>query len=162
MQTFRSVTPLLTALLLSSTAAHADDCEALTRTLTDKMTTLSVAGRQTADDQSQIVTFRHEDADEVSLTCAPDQPFAHLSAVSSASWPPSRFYDLLAAMGSITTSISDAAVRSGAILCAQRALREGQGTATFEANDLHFQCQSTTGVGAATKIEITKMKPAVP
>jgi hypothetical protein len=147
---------IVAAALGISSPCYADECDALAATLTEKISHLSIADR-TTNDQAVAISFKHPDADQLALVCptvigTPSQT-PRLSAQSNATWPPSRFYDLLASAGAIVVSNSQPAVRSGSILCAQRAMQES-GHNVFDVNNARFECASSAG---ATHIIISRI-----
>lgn len=158
-------TALLTAMLAASwtATARADECEALAANVHAQNPEISVADRSTQD-QSIVVTLKNPDVEELTLTCATgnaDQP-PELTARAKATWPSSNFYDVVASAGAIAAASTTAAIRSGSVLCAQRAMTSPDNSAIYDINNMRFACTTTTGVGGETRIRISKFKAAAP
>jgi hypothetical protein len=68
----------------------------------------------------------------------------------------------VASVGAIVAANSEPAIRSGAVICAQRALTADGNSAVFDVNGAHFECTTKTGVDPLTRIRISKLKNALP
>ena len=149
------------ALTAGVASARADECEALAANLNAQIPALAIADR-TATDQSVVVKLKHPDAEEISLACTSGEAVqpAELTAKWGTAWPPTRFYDLVSSAGAIVAANSEPAIRSGAVICAQRALTADSKSAIFEVNGTHFECSTKTGVDPLTSIRISKLKDA--
>ncbi len=145
-----------------SISCHAEECDAIVAKLGARIPALSVVEKRT-DNQSIVVTLKHPDAEALSITCPSDEPSASplISAKWNATWPPARFYDLLATIGSVVVSTTEPAIRSGAILCTQRAMDE-QGHDVYDINGARFKCTSSEGANGSTAILISKLKTPEP
>ncbi len=149
--------------ICSASSSRADECDAVAANLGAQIPQLEVSDR-VADKQSVTLNLKHPDAAALSLTCANDDvsATAQFTAKWDAAWPPSRFYDLVATAGSIIASNREPAIRSGAVLCAQRAMTAEGHSAVYDVNGARFECVTTTGVGAATRIRISKLRQTSP
>lgn len=147
----------------SVSMARADECAAVAANLGAQVPQLTVSDR-TADHQTVTVNLKHPDAEGLSLTCADNDVYetAKLMAKWNATWPPSRFYDLVAAAGSVVAAQREPAIRAGAVICAQRAMTADGNTAVYNINGTHFECVTTAGVGASTQIRISKLRISAP
>ncbi len=146
-----------------TSSARADECQPLIEKLTAGVPNLEI-GQRTSADQSTIVKLKHPDTAAMSLIChnaAPQAPI-EFSAKCNATWPPATFYDLVASVGAIVASSTEPAIRSGAVLCAQRALTSADSSAAYDVNGVHFECTTTTGIGQATNIRISKLDVQAP
>lgn len=150
---------MLAALIaaLSAPCSYADECETVAAKLASQIPGFRISGR-TADDETVALTLSHPDADGLTLTCEKNavHETARLTATWNATWPPPRFYDLVAAAGAILISTTEPAIRSGAVLCAQRAMTAEGNTTFYDVNGAHFDCSCTTGVGASARISVSK------
>lgn len=158
-------TALLTAMLVAAwtVPAHADECEAMAANVHAQNPEIAVADRS-AQEQAVIVTLKNPDVEELTLTCATgnvDRP-TELMARAKATWPSSNFYDVVASAGAIVAANTSSAIRSGSVLCAQRAMASPDSNAIYDINNLHFACTTTTGVGGETRIRISKFKTPAP
>ncbi len=142
---------------------RADECEDFVAKLGAEIPKLEASERAPAD-RSIVVKLKHPDAAELSLTCfnadAAQPP--EFNAKWNSAWPPASFYDLVASVGAIIVSNSEPAVRSGAVLCAQRALTADHNSDVFDVNGAHFECTSANGVAPSTSIRISKLKDVPP
>ncbi|MES1180194.1 MAG: hypothetical protein ABUL43_03260 [Hyphomicrobium sp.] len=142
---------------------RADQCEATAANVGAQVPQIKVAGRAT-DNQTVVITLKNPDIDEFTLTCDNSdvdlQP--ELAAKVNATWPSSNFYDVLASAGAVISSRSNSAIRSGSVLCAQRAMNASDNSAIYDVNGVHFECVATTGTGGSTHIRISKLKEEPP
>ncbi|MFA5955608.1 hypothetical protein [Hyphomicrobium sp.] len=156
---------ILAAALPAAWAApsRADECEAVTANLGAQVPKIAVAAR-TAEGQAIIIQLKHPDADELTLSCDNTEITrqAEVTAKWNSAWPPARFFDIVASAGAVVVANTEAAVRSGAILCAQRAMTADGNSATFDVNGARFECVTTTGVNGSTRIHISKLNDAPP
>ena len=156
MSSWRMAVVAATAVSAWASPSYADECEAITASLSEKLPKLHVAARH-ADDQTVVVELNATDAKELSLTCAADSHPPVVIAAWAGTWPPATFYDLVASVGAIVAANSEPAIRSGAVICAQRAMTADGNSAVFDVNGVRFQCTTTTGVGATTRIRLSKL-----
>lgn len=156
---------ILVATLTAAWAApsRADECEAVTANLSAQVPKIAVVAR-TAEGQAVSIQLKHPDADELTLNCDNTEITrpAEITAKWNSAWPPARFYDVVASAGAVVIANTEAAIRSGAILCAQRAMTADGNSATFDVNGARFECVTTTGVNGSTRIHISKLKDAPP
>lgn len=146
---------------LSAHCSYADECDTVAAKLASQIPSFRISGR-TADNETVALTLSHPDANALSLTCKKNDVHetARLTATWNATWPPPRFYDLVAAAGAILVSTTEPAIRSGAVLCAQRAMNAEGNTTVYDVNGAHFDCSTTTGIGASTRIIVSKLQPS--
>lgn len=157
-------TTILTAALAAAWAAptRADECEALAANVHAQNPEIAVAERSTRD-QSVIVALKAEGVDELTVTCTSDVDKApELTAKANATWPSSDFYDHVSSAGAIVMASSRSAIRSGSVLCAQRAMASDDNNAVYDVNGDRFECRTTSGVGGSTVIRISRLKTATP
>jgi len=149
--------------LASASYVRADECDTVAASLGEQVPQMQVSDR-IAGDQTVTVNLKHPDAAELSVTCTNNDVHetAELTARWDATWPPSRFYDLVAAAGAVVAAQREPAIRGGAVLCAQRAMTAEGNTAVYNVNRTHFECTTTTGVGASTRIRISKLRQEIP
>mgnify|MGYP000031693837 FL=1 len=162
MAAWRMQSLIVIGALAIASPCHADPCDALAATLVEKVSKLTIIDRST-NDQAVVINLKHPDAEKLALVCptVSETPSPRLSAQWNAAWPPSRFYDLLASVGAIVVSSSEPAVRSGSIICAQRAMQEN-GHNVFDVNDARFVCASSEGANGSTHIIISRLAPPPP
>lgn len=158
-------TALAVALVASALAApaRADECEATAANIHAQHPEIAISER-TSQDQTVIVALKNPHVEELTLTCANgdvSQP-AELTAKANATWPSSDFYDVLSSAGSVLTSAGTSAIRSGSVLCAQRAMASDNNNAVYDINGMHFECTTTSGAGGSTLIHVSKLKEAAP
>jgi len=149
--------------LAGATPGDAENCESVAANLHTKVPEILVSDRST-DDQAVIVALKNPDIDELTLTCTSgeitDPPL--LTAKANATWPSSNFYDVLSSAGAAVASTTTSAIRSGSVLCAQRAMTADKNTTTYDVNGIHFECTTTTGVDGSTRIRLSKIKDTQP
>jgi hypothetical protein len=142
---------------------HAESCDAILTKLGSQVPALSVAEKRTDNNLSVVITLKHPDVGALSITCPADETSRSplVAAQWNATWPPARFYDLLATVGAVVVSNTEPAIRSGAILCTQRAMNEN-GQDVYDANGARFKCTSSNGVNGSTAITISKLNDTQP
>ncbi|CCB64086.1 hypothetical protein [Hyphomicrobium sp. MC1] len=153
-------TTILTAALAIAWAAptRADECDALAANVHAQNPEIAVAERNTQD-QSVVVALKADGVDELTVTCVSDVDKApELTAKANATWPSSDFYDHVSSAGAIVMASSRSAIRSGSVLCAQRAMASDDNNAIYDINGDRFECRTTSGVGGSTLIRISKLK----
>jgi hypothetical protein len=141
--------------------ACADECDATAANVHTQDPTITVSDR-TTQDQMVMVTLKNPNVDDLALSCASgddSQPPA-LIAKANATWPSTPFYDVLSSAGAVVASSTTAAIRSGAVLCAQRAMTAADNTAVYDANGIRFECTTTSGADGSTRIRLSKLKEA--
>ncbi|WP_409562409.1 hypothetical protein [Hyphomicrobium sp. MC8b] len=157
-------TTILTAALAVAWTAptRADECDALAANVHAQNPEIAVAERNTQD-QSVVVALKTDSVDELTLTCASDVDKApELMAKANATWPSSDFYDRVSSAGAIIMATTRSAIRSGSVLCAQRAMASDDNNAIYDINGDRFECRTTSGVGGSTLIRISKLKTPPP
>jgi len=143
-----------------SAPGRADECDALAANVHAQNPEIAIAERNTQD-QSIIVALKADGVDELTLTCSGDVDKApELTAKANATWPSSDFYDHVSSAGAIIMASTTSAIRSGSVLCAQRAMTSDDNNAIYDINGDRFECRTTSGVGGSTLIHISKLKAA--
>ncbi|MFT3729993.1 MAG: hypothetical protein QM780_01020 [Hyphomicrobium sp.] len=163
MTSLRALALAAMATAVWASPGRADQCEAVAANVGAQVPEIKVAGHATVD-QTVVVTLKNPDIDELTLTCengdVERQP--ELTAKANATWPSSNFYDVLASAGAVISASTTSAIRSGSVLCAQRAMNANDNSAIYDVNGIHFECVTTTGTGGSTRIRISKLKEAPP
>jgi hypothetical protein len=163
MNVWRSIALAMIIGLAGATSGHAEDCEAVAANLHTQVPEIAVS-EKSSDDQAVIVMLKNPDVEELTLTCTggdvKDPPV--LTAKANAAWPSSNFYDVLSSAGAVIASTTTSAIRSGSVLCAQRAMTADNNTTTYDINGVHFECTTMTGIGGSTHIRLSKLKEVPP
>ena len=156
---------IVTAMMTAAWTAQvrADECDATAANVHAQNPAIMI-GDHSSDDRSVVVTFKNPHVDELTLTCAngtATEPTA-LTAKANATWPSADFYDVVASAGAVVESSTHSAIRSGSVLCAQRAMAADDNNAVYDINGMRFECTTTSGTGGATRIRISKLQAAQP
>jgi hypothetical protein len=149
--------------LAGTAPGHAENCEAIAANLHTQVPEIAVSAKN-SDDQAIVVTLKNPDVKELTLTCAIGEVTEppSLTAKANATWPSSNFYDVLSSAGAVVAATTTSAIRSGSVLCAQRAMTADNNTTTYDVNGVHFECTTTMGVGGSTSIRLSKLKGTPP
>ena len=163
MNIWRMVVLAAAAAIAWAAPARADECDTIAAKVHTQDPAIAVSERVTQD-QSVFVTLKNPHVDELKLTCADADAStpAALTAKANATWPSTEFYDVLSSTGAVVLASTGAAIRSGSVLCAQRAMTATTSNAVYDVNGMRFECTTTSGPGGSTLIHISKLKEAQP